>query len=90
MITEHAICALPASHRDWRHFAIKVQRRGNSNDWVLNWGGLYYAGDGDWLASIGDAFEYAEVDALWMAEVLAPQLEVSGITVAEALERGTR
>lgn len=87
MITEHAICALPDDHRDWHLLVIRVQRRASSNDWVLRWGGLYYAGDGDWLPSIGDAFVLDEKDALFLAGDLAPTLEVNGLTAADLLNR---
>jgi hypothetical protein len=87
VITEHAICALPETHRDWRHFAIKVRRR-NNGGWVLENGGAYLR-DGEWSFS-GRPQEFDEQTALERAEQLAPTITVGVLTVAEALERGTR
>ena len=93
MITEHTICALPEDHRDYRHFAIKVQRRG-SGMWVLNNEGFYYVGnhsnDQRWFPHVVEAVHLDEDSALALAEELAPTIAVNGITVAEALARAGR
>jgi hypothetical protein len=89
VITEHTICALDEDNTYFRHFAIKVQRRGNG-EWVLANGSFFYAGDTDWLSSIRDAFLYDEAGALSMAEDLKSTIEVNGLTVADALELGRR
>lgn len=92
MISEYTICALPEDHGSWRHYAIKVQRRGDGT-WVLNWTGLYFANDagGDyWVAHLSDASKFDEAGALAAAEQLAPALEVNGITVQQSLARGGR
>lgn len=70
MITEHAICALPDDHPDWRFLLIRVQRRINTNQWVLYQRGQYYAGDGAWSTMISDAVNYDETSAIAQAEVL--------------------
>jgi hypothetical protein len=92
MISEYTICALPEGHGSYRHYAIKVQRRGDRT-WVLNWAGLYFANDagGDfWVAHLSDASTFDEAGALAAAEQLAPALEVGGITVEQAMERRGR
>jgi len=90
MITEHTICALPEDHPDWRHFAIKVQRR-RTGMWVLQWCGLYLSDGDNWLSGMGDAVEFVGAEALRVAEELAPRLSLDeGYTVARALERGRR
>lgn len=93
MITEHTICALPESNPDWRHYAIKVQRRGNTDYWVVAWSGEYLLLDGGepaWVMHPGNASQFDEQNALRAAEQLAPELVVGGFTVADALERGAR
>lgn len=89
MITEHTVCALPEDHRDWRHFAIKVQRRG-SGYWVLVNEGFYLTPDGEWTPSIADAIQLDERSALELAEEVKPSIEVNGFTVADALARSRR
>lgn len=84
MITEHAICALPDNHRDWRHLALKVQRRGSTDRWVIEHCGYWWTGS-DWFPSITQAAEYDEAGALEHAERLKVQVEVNGLTAADLL-----
>ena len=91
MITEHAVCALPDDHRDWRHYALKVKRRGASDFWVIEWSGEYLDldfGDVHWVGSPGSATRFMEAAALQEAERLAPQLSIRpGQTAADLLNR---
>lgn len=90
MVTEHTVCALPEDHPDWRHFAIKVQRRRNGR-WVLNWCELYLSDGDNWLPGLEDAVEFDEAEALRAAEELAPRLSLDeGYGVADALVRSRR
>lgn len=85
MITEHTVCGLPEDNVNWRHYAIKVQRRGSTGRWLICWPGYYLDSSGEWSPSMGDADEFSEDQALRIAGDLALTLEVNGITVAEAL-----
>lgn len=91
MITEHAVCALPADHPDWRHFALRVRRRGGSDTWVVEWSGEYLLlGDDEpeWVMHPGNASQFTEAEALEVAERLAPQLQIRpGVTAADLLNR---
>lgn len=87
MVTEHAICALPADHRDWRHLVIRVQRRGNTDEWVLNHGNYYLTPTGDWSPDRRAALTADEDHALTTAENWAPLVEVNGLTAADVLNR---
>lgn len=89
MITEHAVCALPDDHRDWRHLVLRVKRRGNTDRWVIAWGAYYWDGD-DWYPSVGNAVEYDETAALDVAEQLKVQVDVNGLTAADLLNRSGR
>jgi hypothetical protein len=85
VITEHAICALPVDHRDWRYLVIRVQRRGNTDRWVLNHDNSYLTADGEWSPSISDATQVAEAVALELAAEWAPLVEVGGRTAADLI-----
>jgi hypothetical protein len=93
VITEHTICALPADHPEWRHYAIKVQRR-NNGDWVLNLGGEYLSSnpnaEAGWYPGLADAINHSEEEALALAEELAPHVECNGFTVDDVLARYAR
>ncbi len=89
MITEHAICALPDDHRDWRHLVLRVKRRGNTDRWLITWGPYCWNG-ADWHPSMADAAEYDEAGALHLAEQLKFQVDVNGLTAADLLERNPR
>lgn len=89
MITEHAICALPADHRDWRHLVIRVQRRGATDRWLVSWGAYYLTSALDWYPSMSGAAEYDEAEALRTAEVMSQHVDVSGLTAADLLARET-
>lgn len=91
MITEHAICALPDDHPDWRHLVIRVQRRGSTDRWLVCWGGAYYlTTEFDWYPSMSQAAEFDEADAVEAAEVMSHRVDVSGLTAADLLDRGSR
>ena len=87
MITEHAICALPADHRDWRHLVIRVQRRGSEDSWVLNHGNYYLVPDGEWSPDRSAALRFDEHLALEVAEHWAERVEVNGLTAFDLLNR---
>ncbi len=87
MITEHAICALPDDHRDWRHLVIRVQRIGTDDSWVLNHGGFYLVPNGEWSPNKPDALRFNEHMALEVAEHWAERVEVNGMTAADLLNR---
>lgn len=87
MITEHAVCALPADHPDWRHLVIRVQRRGSTDRWVLNHCGYYLTVFGRWEPSMADAMHLPEAAALDAAEGHALLVEVNGLTAADLLNR---
>lgn len=94
MITEHTVCALPADHPDWRHFRLRVKRRGSSDAWVIDWGGEYlwfrWLGDDEpeWVMHPGNASQFTEAEALEVAERLAPQLSIRpGVTAADLINR---
>lgn len=87
MVTEHAVSALPEDHRDWRHFVIRVQRRGSSDRWVLQHSPFYLTPDGLWSPAISDAVELTEATALAQAAEWAPLVEVNGATAADLLNR---
>ena len=87
MITEHAICALPADHRDWRHLVIRVQRRGTDDSWVLNHGNYYLVADGEWSPSQSDALRFNETLALEVAEHWSERVEVNGLNAFDLLNR---
>lgn len=87
MITEHTTCALPADHPDWRHYAIKVQRRGAADTWVLNHGNFFLGTDGEWSPDRVDALRLDEKLALEVAEHWAPRVEVNGLTAWDPLNR---
>jgi hypothetical protein len=74
VITEHALCALPAGHPDWFHLVVKVQRRGSTDNWVIEHCGFWYTPDGDWFPSITHAAQYDERGALGLAEYLKSQV----------------
>jgi hypothetical protein len=97
VITEHAICALPNDHPGWRHYALKIQRRSNTDAWVINWGGEYgwfQSLDDDepeWVMHPGSASQFTEAEALEVAERLAPQLSIRpGVTAADLLNGSSR
>lgn len=90
MITEHAVCAAPEGHSLWRHYAIKVQRRGTDDSWVLNHCGFYLVVDGEWSPNAADALRFDERLALSVAEHWAPLVEANGRTAFEAMEAGLR
>ncbi len=68
MITEHAVCALPDNHRDWRYLALKVRRRDNTDRWLIVWGAYYWDGN-DWCSSMSNAAEYEACPRLMRQEV---------------------
>jgi hypothetical protein len=91
VITEYAICALPEDNVNWRHYAIKVQRRSNTNSWVLQQSGAYFTGSDFTSPMVTDAVTFHdEQAALELADRLAPTVEVDGITAQQALERSRR
>lgn len=87
MITEHAVCALPADHRDWRHLVIRVQRLGATDRWVVRWGPYYLTAGLDWSANRPDAAEYDEAEALRRAEGMVLMVDVNGLTASDLLAR---
>jgi len=88
MVTEHAVCALPDDHRDWRHLAIRVQQRSNSGRWVLNHSGFFLTPDGLWSPTIQDAIEFDEQGALAQAAEWAPLVTMpDGSIAADLLNR---
>jgi hypothetical protein len=98
MITEHTVCALPEDNVNWRHYAITVEYRGDGR-WAVMSGGFCFDADGDWdyepsPSSRDDDWlathRFDEQTALRLAEEQAPLMICNGITVAEALDRGTR
>lgn len=90
MITEHAVCALPEDHRDWRHLVIRVQRRGSTDRWLASWGSYYLTAALDWYPSTSQAAEYDEAEALRVAETMAAFVDVNGLTAADLLARDGR
>ena len=87
MITEHAVCALPAGHPDWRHLVIRVQRRGNTDRWLVVWGAYYLTVSSDWYPSASAAAEYGEDEALQVAETMSHVVDVNGLTAADLAGR---
>lgn len=87
MITEYAVCALPDDHPEWRHLVLRVRRRGNTERWLIEHGGYYWAGF-DWYPSMSGAQEYSEERALALADQLTAQVDVNGLTAADFLARG--
>ncbi|GGN39152.1 hypothetical protein FHR83_006781 [Actinoplanes campanulatus] len=87
MVTEHAVCALPGDHRDWRHLVIRVQRRGATDRWLVTWGAYYLTADGDWYPSMSRAVEYDEDEALIAADMVSKTVDVNGLTAADLLNR---
>ena len=87
MITEHAICALPVDHRDWRYLVIRVQRRGATDEWVLNHSNFYLVANGEWSPEQAAALRFDERLALEVAEHWAPRVEVNGRTAYDLLDR---
>jgi hypothetical protein len=71
-VTEHAVCALPPEHRDWRHLVIRVQRRGSSDHWRVMHGCLYLTDRADWSSYVEDAVILSEESALDLAHTHAP------------------
>ncbi|GIM88804.1 hypothetical protein [Paractinoplanes toevensis] len=88
MITEHAICTIPEGHSLWRHFAIKVQRKGSTDEWVLIHCGYYLVPNGEWSPDARAALRFDEKLALEVAEHWAPRVESNGRTAYEAMEAG--
>jgi hypothetical protein len=86
-VTEHAVCALPADHRDWRHLVIRVQRRGSTDEWLLNHGNFYLVPDGEWSPDRAAALRFNERLALEVAEHWAPLVEVNGLRAHELINR---
>lgn len=86
MITEHAVCALPADHPDWRYLVLRIKRRGSTDRWLITWGAYYWDG-GDWHPSMGNAVEYDEERALHLAGQLTVQVDVNGLTAADLISR---
>lgn len=84
-VTEHAICALPADHPDWRHLVIRVQRRGSTDHWRVTHGGFYLTDRGEWLPNVEDAMVLSEDSALDVAHAQAPLVDVNGLTAADLL-----
>lgn len=89
MITEHAVCALPADHRDWRHLVIRVQRLGATDRWVVRWDPYYLTAGSDWSPSRSDAAEYDEAEALRRADGMVLMVNVNGLYAADLLARET-
>ncbi len=87
MITEHAVCALPADHRDWRLWVIRVQRQGSTDSWVINHGNYYLVPHGEWHPYKPDALRFDERMALEVAEHWAERVEVNGMTAFDLLNR---
>ncbi len=93
MITEHTVCSLPADHPWWRYYALKVQRRGSLDQWVVQWAGSYLLVGGpepEWVGTRSDASQFNERGALAAAEDLAPDLVVAGRTVGDAMREPGR
>jgi hypothetical protein len=93
VITEYAVCALPQDHAGWRHYALRVQRRAATDNWVVAWVGEYLwlnGGEPEWVMNPGNASQFTEESALSVAEQLAPEIVVNDITVRQALERSWR
>jgi hypothetical protein len=86
-VTEHAVCALPADHRDWRHLVIRVERIGATDRWRVVWGAYFLTADGGWYPSMSRAVEYDEYDALLAAEEMAKRVDVNGLTAADLINR---
>ncbi len=87
MITEHAVCALPSDHQEWRHLAIRVKRRGSTDEWVLVHGSYYLVANGEWSPSAADALRFDERLALEVAEHWKERVDVNGLTAADLLDR---
>jgi len=90
VITEHAVCFVPEGHSLWRHYAIKVQRLGATDSWVLNHVGFYLGLHNEWSPNRPDALRFDERAALEVAEYWAPLIEVNGRTAHEAMDAGLR
>lgn len=86
-VTEHAVCALPADHPNWRHLVIRVQRRGSTDHWRVVHASCYLTDRGDWSPNVEDAAIFSEESALDAAHAQAPHVEVSGLTAAALLSR---
>lgn len=87
MITEHAICALPADNPNWRHLAIRVQRRGATEHWRVMHGGFYLTDYGQWSPNVEDAIVLSEESALDAAHAHATRVDVNGLTAADLINR---
>jgi hypothetical protein len=87
IVTEHAVCALPADHRDWRHLVIRVQRRGSTEHWRVMHGSFYLTDCGEWSPNVEDAMVLSEESALDFAHAQAPLVDVNGLTAADLINR---
>ncbi|WP_250029922.1 hypothetical protein [Paractinoplanes maris] len=98
MITEHTICALPEGDINYQHYAITASYRGDGR-WAVRSGPFCFGADGEWDYEPSpssrtdewlDTHRFDEQAALRLAEEQAPLMTCNGISVAEALARGTR
>ncbi len=82
-VSRYTVCALPADHRAYRHYAIEVVRRGTTDQWTVRWAVNWLTVDGAWV-QYPPYFTDLET-ALCTAREAAPLIEVNGHTVQDAL-----
>ena len=80
-IGSHEISALPPEHPWYRHYMIKVERRGDL--WHVFNVGYYLNSRGEWDPSFEDSWPLLE--AIRRAYEAAPKLEVNGRTAVDVL-----
>lgn len=95
--TRYEVCALPADHRDRRHYVITVENRGRDR-WAVVHNGLCLAVDGEWDDEpspseqddqwlYGHQYDFAA--AMLLARDAAPNVEVNGRTATEVAQEAT-
>jgi hypothetical protein len=88
-VSEYTVCALPEGHREYWHFAVTVNLRGDGRWTVANCGYVLSA-DGTWAPETSDSDRFDLDTALRLAREAAPHVTVSGWTRTAVLARDGR
>ncbi|MEU6768561.1 hypothetical protein ABZ916_39385 [Streptomyces sp. NPDC046853] len=85
-VTCYTVSVLPMDDINHRAFALYVELR--PGGWIVHTGHEYYTAEGAWEPGMASAHRFADCDeALALAKVRAPHLELMGHTAVDAYRR---